>query len=61
MKKPTKSVKLIQRQVDLARRDGVMVVIHPDTAQFLVDCARGMESVREMTKHAERRICNERA
>lgn len=55
MMKPTKSLKLIKRQIERARKDGVMVVLHPDTVQFLVDCAYGIEALQQLTKHAERR------
>ena len=56
MRKPTKSIKLIQRQIDRARKEDVMVILHPDTAEFLVDCARAMEVARQLTKRCERRM-----
>jgi hypothetical protein len=35
MRKPTRSIKLIRRMIERARRERVMVVLHPDTAEWM--------------------------
>jgi hypothetical protein len=35
MKEPTRSIALIRRQIERARRERCMVVLHPDTVEWL--------------------------
>jgi len=36
MKTPTRSLRVIERQIERARRDRSMVVLHPDTVEWLL-------------------------
>lgn len=52
MKSPTRSIAAIRRQLTRARRDGVMVVLHPDTVEWLALVAAARENCVLETKEA---------
>ncbi len=37
MWKPTKSLKVIRKQIERTRREVCMVVLHPDTVEWMVE------------------------
>ncbi len=55
MKSPTRSVAVIRRQLTRARRDRVMVTLHPDTVEWLVSYVPRALTARE-TKEVVRAL-----
>lgn len=55
MKSPTRSVAVVRRQITRARRDRCMVVLHPDTVEWLVSYVPRALTAREI-KEAVRAI-----